>query len=47
MLNRTSLKNLIRTGVAGCAVAGALAGAGIANADATDDYPIPNRILKT
>ena len=28
-------------------VAVALAGAGIAAADATDDYPIPNRILRT
>ncbi|MGV0740735.1 DUF5078 domain-containing protein, partial [Mycobacterium syngnathidarum] len=55
MLNRKSLNNLIRTSVAACAVAGSLAGAGIAtgltvgtaSADATDDYPIPNRILKT
>ncbi|WP_264077614.1 DUF5078 domain-containing protein, partial [Mycolicibacterium houstonense] len=46
-MKRKNLKKLIRTGLAGCAVAGALAGAGIANADATDDYPIPNRILKT
>lgn len=47
MSNRTSVKNLIRTGVAICAVAAGLAGAGIASADATDDYPIPNRILRT
>ncbi|WP_264035375.1 DUF5078 domain-containing protein, partial [Mycolicibacterium neworleansense] len=47
MLNRKSVTNLIRTGVAACAVAGSLAGAGIASADATDDYPIPNRILRT
>ncbi|TPW95438.1 DUF5078 domain-containing protein, partial [Mycolicibacterium fortuitum] len=47
MSNRTSVKNLIRTGVATCAVAAGLAGAGIASADATDDYPIPNRILRT
>ncbi|WP_026256046.1 DUF5078 domain-containing protein [Mycobacterium sp. 155] len=40
--------NLIRAGVAACAVAGSLAAApGMASADATDDYPIPNRILKT
>ncbi|MCV7068970.1 DUF5078 domain-containing protein [Mycolicibacterium farcinogenes] len=56
MLNRKSVTDLIRTGVAACAVAGSLAGGGIASglfgvgtasADATDDYPIPNRILKT
>jgi Domain of unknown function (DUF5078) len=29
------------------AVGVALAGAGVASADATDDYPIPNRMLKT
>jgi hypothetical protein len=37
----------IRLGVAAAALAGALATSGIASADATDDYPIPNRILKT
>jgi hypothetical protein len=42
------VSNLIRAGIAACAVAGSLAAApGIASADATDDYPIPNRILKT
>ena len=40
--------NLIRAGVAACAVASSLAAVpGMASADATDDYPIPNRILKT
>ncbi|WP_019970994.1 DUF5078 domain-containing protein [Mycobacterium sp. 141] len=40
--------SLIRASVAVCAVAGSLAAApGMASADATDDYPIPNRILKT
>lgn len=40
--------NLIRASVAACAVAGSLAAVpGMASADATDDYPIPNRILKT
>lgn len=56
MLNRTNVPKAIRIGVAACAVAGSLAGAGIAtglpevataSADATDDYPIPNRILKS
>jgi uncharacterized protein DUF5078 len=37
----------IRLGLAAAALAGALATSGIASADATDDYPIPNRILKT
>lgn len=47
-MNRMRVKNLIRAGVAACAVAGSLVAApGIASADATDDYPIPNRILKT
>lgn len=35
------------TAAAVASVAVALAGAGIAAADATDDYPIPNRILRT
>jgi hypothetical protein len=37
----------LRLGAAALALAGALATSGIAAADATDDYPIPNRILKT
>src|ERR1700712_5526370 len=41
-------RNLIRTAAAALAVAGAVASApGIAAADASDDYPIPNRIIKT
>jgi hypothetical protein len=55
MLNRTNAPRAIRIGVAACAIAG-LAGTGIAtgpaevataSADASDDYPIPNRILRT
>ena len=42
------VSNLVRAGVAACAVVGSLVTIpGIANADATDDYPIPNRMLKT
>ena len=42
------VSNLIRAGVAASAVACSLAAApGLASADATDDYPIPNRILRT
>ncbi|AIU08633.1 hypothetical protein LI99_17390 [Mycolicibacterium smegmatis] len=42
------MNHLIRAGIAACAVAGSLAAApGIASADATDDYPIPNRIMRT
>jgi hypothetical protein len=37
----------LRLGAAALALAGALATSGIAAADATDDYPISNRILKT
>ncbi|BDY32044.1 hypothetical protein BN978_06640 [Mycolicibacterium mageritense DSM 44476 = CIP 104973] len=48
MLNRMRPTHLIRAGIAACAVAGTLVAApGFASADATDDYPIPNRILKT
>lgn len=43
-----SLKALLRSGFAALAVGASLAAVpGIAGADATDDYPIPNRILKT
>ncbi|WP_102144277.1 DUF5078 domain-containing protein [Mycobacterium hubeiense] len=39
---------LVRTGIAALALGGTMAAApGIAGADATDDYPIPNRMLKT
>jgi hypothetical protein len=39
---------LLRSAVATAAVGASLAAVpGIASADATDDYPIPNRILKT
>jgi len=42
------LKTLVRAGVAAAAVSASLAAAPTAAyADATDDYPIPNRILKT
>lgn len=45
---RQRLSSLLRSSVAVLAVAGGLAAApGIASADATDDYPIPNRMLKT
>ena len=38
----------VRAGIAALAVGASLAAVpGIASADATDDYPIPNRILKT
>jgi hypothetical protein len=38
----------LRAGVLTLAVCGTVVAApGIADADATDDYPIPNRILKT
>jgi hypothetical protein len=38
----------VRAGVAALAVGASLAAVpGIASADATDDYPIPNRMLKT
>lgn len=41
------IRSALRTGLAAVAVATSLATAGIASADATDDYPIPNRILRT
>ena len=41
------IRTALRTGLAAVAVATSLATAGIASADATDDYPIPNRILRT
>ena len=47
MEKNTMMHKTIRLGVAAAALAGALATSGIASADATDDYPIPNRILKT
>jgi len=47
-VKRMRVNHLIRAGIAACAVAGSLAAApGIASADATDDYPIPNRIMRT
>jgi hypothetical protein len=40
--------NAFRLGAAALAVAGAVGSVpGIASADASDDYPIPNRIIKT
>ncbi len=48
MSNHKRSKGLLRAGVAALAVSAGLAAVpGIAAADATDDYPIPNRILKT
>ncbi|MET0704516.1 MAG: DUF5078 domain-containing protein, partial [Mycobacterium sp.] len=47
-MRRSQIGSLLRAGVAAVAVAGSVAAVpGIASADATDDYPIPNRILKT
>lgn len=47
-MRRSRTRNLVRTGAAALAVAGAVATVpGIASADASDDYPIPNRIIKT
>jgi len=44
----TRLKALVRAGVVTAAVSGSLLSLpGVASADATDDYPIPNRMLKT
>ena len=45
---RNRLSFVLRSSVAALAVGASLAAVpGIATADATDDYPIPNRILKT
>jgi hypothetical protein len=42
------MRALIRAGVATAAVSASLAAIpGVASADGTDDYPIPNRMLKT
>ncbi|WP_431235983.1 DUF5078 domain-containing protein (plasmid) [Mycolicibacterium psychrotolerans] len=41
------IRTALSTGLAAAAVAAELAFAGIASADATKDYPIPNRILRT
>ena len=38
----------VRAGIAALAMGGAIGtSAGIAHADATEEYPIPNRMLKT
>ncbi|MGK2882229.1 MAG: DUF5078 domain-containing protein [Mycobacterium sp.] len=48
MSHHKRAKALLRTGVAALAVSAGLAVVpGVAAADATDDYPIPNRILNT
>jgi hypothetical protein len=49
LASRRRLGAVIRSGIASFAVCASLAAvpAGAASADATDDYPIPNRILKT
>lgn len=47
-MGRSHTRFTLRAGVAALAVAGSVASvAGTAAADATDDYPIPNRIIKT
>jgi hypothetical protein len=47
-MRRSHIASVVRSGVVALAVAGSVAAAtGVASADATDDYPIPNRILKT
>lgn len=48
---RTNFRNTARIGLAAAALAGAIttgiATSAVSSADATDDYPIPNRILRT
>lgn len=45
---RRNRNNIFRSGVASLALSSSLAAApGNASADATDDYPIPNRMLRT
>ncbi|MCV7358973.1 DUF5078 domain-containing protein, partial [Mycolicibacterium fluoranthenivorans] len=48
---RTNFRNAARIGLAAAALAGAIttgiATSAVSSADATDDYPIPNRILRT
>jgi Domain of unknown function (DUF5078) len=46
-MRRTSFKALLGSSLAALAVAGTVATSGVASADATDEYPIPSRILKT
>lgn len=47
-MRRSQISTLLRSGVAALAVAGSVAAVpGIASADASDDYPIPNRIMRT
>ncbi len=48
MFDHKRFKGVLRAGVAAMAVSAGLAAVpGIAAADSTDDYPIPNRMLKT
>ncbi|WP_299560974.1 DUF5078 domain-containing protein [uncultured Mycolicibacterium sp.] len=45
---RTRLSGVLRAGVAALAVGGALAApAAVASADATEDYPIPRKMIET
>jgi hypothetical protein len=46
-MNKPCLTGLLRVGVATLAVGGSLAAAATASADATDDYPIPRRMIAT
>ncbi|MCV7226526.1 DUF5078 domain-containing protein [Mycolicibacterium komossense] len=47
-MRRSDKSRFVRAGVAALAVAAAMASVpGLAAADASDDYPIPNRIIKT
>jgi len=41
------IRTALRMTLAAAALTGSITTAGTASADATDDYPIPNRILKT
>jgi len=48
MSNRKGFTGALRAGIAALAVGASVVSVpGIASADASDDYPIPNRILKT
>ncbi|MCZ8378663.1 DUF5078 domain-containing protein [Mycobacterium sp. CPCC 205372] len=45
---RKSIRSMVHSGMVAVAAAGLMTVApGVASADATDDYPIPNRILRT
>ncbi|MFN8069539.1 MAG: DUF5078 domain-containing protein [Mycolicibacterium insubricum] len=44
---RNRMKTSLRVGAAAVVLGAGLATSAVASADATDDYPIPNRVLKT